>query len=161
MRIIKDIDLKKLHERLARGWNVGFTGTQEGLTLEQDNAVYDALHSLRAHDNAKQEFHHGDCVGADNSACGLAWDNNYFVVQHPPSNNAKRAFTEFKEQRQAFAYLMRNQHIVEASQVLLACPKQEAEQLRSGTWYTVRAAGRVGIPAVLIFPDGSAELRMP
>jgi hypothetical protein len=44
--------------------------------------------------------------------------------------------------------------IVVESELLIATPKEVKEQLRSGTWATVRRARKVGIPIILITPDG-------
>jgi len=39
--------------------------------------------------------------------------------------------------------------------LVLACPAQKREQLRSGTWATIRYARKTGVKMFVIFPDGT------
>ena len=57
--------------------------------------------------------------------------------------------------------LIRNRDIVRETAVLIATPEQTIEQLRSGTWATVRYARKMNRPTVLIFPDGTLTLERP
>jgi cytosine/uracil/thiamine/allantoin permease len=52
-------------------------------------------------------------------------------------------------------YLWRNHQIVDATAALLACPFEFEEQLRSGTWATVRYARTLGRPIRFFWPDGT------
>ncbi len=54
-------------------------------------------------------------------------------------------------------YLERNRDIVDASEVLIACPSTREEVMRSGTWATVRYARKKGMKITLIFRDGTCE----
>jgi len=54
-------------------------------------------------------------------------------------------------------YLERNHNIVDESELLIACPKSKEEELRSGTWATVRYARKKGVRIILIYPDGSVS----
>jgi len=56
-------------------------------------------------------------------------------------------------------YLTRNHELVDASSVLFACPKGTHEELRSGTWATVRYALKQHKEVVVIYPDGSIQTR--
>lgn len=88
----------------ARFKRVGFTGTQVGMSVRQMNAMMDW-----AKENPwVEEFHHGDCVGADAQAHilmttmyqgpGPTGDRDpkdwydLLVVIHPPLLDKKRAF---------------------------------------------------------------------
>lgn len=51
--------------------------------------------------------------------------------------------------------LERNRDVVDASDVLLACPGGMAEEQRSGTWATIRYARKAGKPVVIVWPDGT------
>lgn len=128
---------------------VGFTGTQRGMTEAQWCALWPLLLC-----RAPGEFHEGDCIGADEQAAGMAREAGFRVVGHPPVVQAKRAFFPVDEWRPAALYLERNHNIVDACEVLLATPGEFVEQLRSGTWATIRYARRVGRPTLVIFPDG-------
>lgn len=115
---------------------VGFTGTRQGMTDEQ-KAALDRLFSELEHDAV--EFHHGDCIGADEEAHELAENYDFTIEIHPPDDDSKRAFCYTLVIHEPKPYLERNRHIVDATEVLVACPNGQ-EQLRSGTWSTVRYA---------------------
>lgn len=115
---------------------VGFTGTQQGMTDEQKARV-DLLLAELTHDAV--EFHHGDCVGADEEAHDIADNHSVDIVIHPPDNDSKRAFCTGGEVMEPKPYLERNRAIVDATSILIACPNG-SERMRSGTWATVRYA---------------------
>lgn len=118
---------------------VGFTGTQIGMSERQKVA-------LRAELAKATEFHHGDCVGADAEADQIARELGTKIHIHPPINPSKRAFCYrlgdviWPEDE----YLARNHDIVNATRELIAAPKSDREELRSGTWATIRYASRMG-----------------
>ena len=131
---------------------IGFTGTQEGMTNKQKGMLWEIL----ALQNPT-EFHHGDCIGADAFAHKIAKDLNIRVVGHPPASDVKRAFCRFDEVREPSYYLIRNQHIVDETDLLVATPRGYVEQLRSGTWATIRYARRRVQPIMIIWPDGTVK----
>lgn len=101
------------------------------------------------------EFHFGDCVGADAQACKIAYQKGMYIIKHPPINQSKQAFCDADEERTPKDYLQRNYDIVDESDVVLATPKEIDEQLRSGTWATIRYARRTNKKLIIIYPDGS------
>ena len=129
---------------------VGFTGTQRGMTDMQTSALRSLL---RATDG---EFHHGDCIGADDQAHDVAVALGLIPVIHPPINSAKRAWNTAHQGRicEPKKYLARNKDIVRETEMLIAAPGEDNEQLRSGTWSTVRFARKLGRAIWVIFPDG-------
>lgn len=129
---------------------VGFTGTQRGMTEAQWAALWPLLLA-----RAPGEFHEGDCIGSDAQAAAMARLAGFKVVGHPPLVESKRAFFPADEWRPAAPYLERNHNIVDASQEIIATPGEFLEQLRSGTWATIRYARRVGRPCHVILPDGT------
>jgi len=54
-------------------------------------------------------------------------------------------------------YLARNHFIVAYSEELVAAPKSNKEELRSGTWATIRYARKRKRMVTIIYPDGSLE----
>ena len=137
---------------------VGFTGTQRGMTPAQKGQFVDLLAKWDDEQDIVQ-FRHGDCIGADAEAHSMVRDNcpNTLIIGHPPSNESKRAFCEFDLEMAPFPYLVRNRMIVNNSGFVIATPGEMTEQLRSGTWSTIRYA-RNRIPfdqVVIIYPDGS------
>lgn len=131
---------------------IGFTGTQLGMTERQKDALAADLWAMGTEDEA-DEFHHGDCAGADAEADEIARSFGYLIVIHPPSNPAKRAF-RFQDGDVTLPeapYLDRNKAIVEATDFLFAAP-HGPEELRSGTWSTVRYARARGKAHAVLEP---------
>lgn len=127
---------------------IGFTGTRKGMSQTQkDNfgwmlAVY--VHADAHVDQGMQtQLHHGAAQGADRQAAAIAklhlqnWIQNIKV--HPAGADPLR----------------RNRDIVAACDILIAAPETDKEELRSGTWATVRYARAKGIPVVML-PRGKA-----
>ncbi len=135
--------------------HVGFTGTQRGMTSEQRRKVTSLLVDLGA-----THFHHGDCIGADDEAHDIARGLGLLVYLHPPEISVKRAFCRIRNNEMSFQvapYLERNRHIVNTTAALIATPGETEEQLRSGTWSTVRYARKLRRPVYVVFPDGSVS----
>jgi hypothetical protein len=137
-------------------FKVGFTGTQIGCTPEQ-KATLRLRFALMREQSGQCEFHHGDCIGADQYAHGEAVAAFFATVGHPPLAASKRAFTRNDSEREAKEYLERNRDIVNETYGLIACPKFGMEELRSGTWATVRYARKLKRPIMIIHSDGSCR----
>jgi len=123
----------------------GITATQEGMSAKQ-------LAQLRVELQGFNVLHHGDCVGGDAQADALGRELGMLIVIHPPDNDSKRAFCEQPEDvvHEPKPYLDRNHDIVDSSHELFAGPKTDIEELRSGTWATVRYARKTGKPVTLL-----------
>ena len=162
---------------------IGFTGTQKGITENQQKA-FDWLMPYSV--PRWKEFHHGDCIGADKEANDLVesrWEKfhtkrrgphyevqlwsdyiedesrtPYKIVIHPPRNRTKRAFCQPKGGLilPPKDYIPRNHDIVDVSNVLIAIP-EGIEVMRSGTWATVRYARKKKIKCLVIYPNGYVE----
>ena len=132
---------------------IGFTGTAQGMSDAQRASVS----SLLADCSERDEFHFGDCVGADEEAFQLAAFIGLRTIAHPPRNEYKRAFCPADEVRVAKEYLARNGDIANECEMLIAAPKEASEELRSGTWATVRYARKAHKHIWLVFPDGSIK----
>jgi len=132
---------------------VGFTGTQRGMTEKQKNKVRDLFILLAA-----TEFHHGDCIGADAHAHDIfKCCRKQRIVLHPPTIPDKRAFCSAHHSLPPLPYLDRNKEIVLSTDLLIATPGEPDEQLRSGTWSTIRFARKQGRPLYIVLPDGSTR----
>lgn len=143
---------------------VGFTGTRRGMTSLQAETFEKLLTEIRALRSSERnllgwpEFHHGDCVGSDAGARAVARKCGYRIVAHPPIDERLRAFCEADEVREAFEYRVRDRHIVEEVQLMLATPKFMREELRSGTWATIRDARRYFTPVIIVWSNGSSTV---
>lgn len=135
-------------------YHIGFTGTQEIPASYQIQMLAEKLEELAdGRDKGTYFLHHGDCIGADSIAHSLASSAGYEIIVHPPINPVKRAFCKgYHLQMPPRGYLDRNRDIVDASECLLAVPKGY-EEVRSGTWSTVRYAKKVGKPVHLLFGE--------
>ena len=134
---------------------IGFTGTRTGMTAAQA-ATFAAL--AAAGDWA--EFHHGDCVGADDQSVAITATMlpRCVLHLHPPTDERLRAHSELHHPHivhPALPFLDRNAMIVAAADHLYACPAEEVPQVHGGTWWTVRHAKRTKVPVTVILPDGS------
>jgi hypothetical protein len=132
---------------------LAFTGTSRAVPIQQELALATLLRDLYMRLGAK-ELHHGDCVHADALAHRLAMSIGYRVVVHPPIIHLKCAFCQGHDRWLPRSYRDRNQDIVTCGERLIACPRMAEEELRSGTWMTVRMARRALKPVTLVLPNG-------
>jgi hypothetical protein len=139
----------------------GFTGTQDGMTKTQRELFYNLCRHFEP-----GQLHHGDCIGADKNAQELYLSAMYYryqagrgstcVMIHPPIKDDKRAFCTKPHSNVLFHsyepkdYLDRNHDIVDACDILIACPKSHTEELRSGTWATIRYARKRFRPVIIL-----------
>ena len=139
---------------------IGFTGTQEGLSYPQRCTL---LEMMMMYINAPSltTVVHGDCIGADEAFGYMAKGLGCKVVIRPGcgrfGESPKRAYTEADQAYPPEGYLKRNKKIVDDCSLLLACPKGMEEELRSGTWSTIRYAIDQQKLTVIIYPDGSEK----
>jgi len=148
-----------------RFFGVGFTGTREGMTSEQCSAFYQVISELP---EFEIEFHHGDCIGADDNAADIFDDwrhepgeGELRIVCHPPIDATHRAWNKrADETRKPKTHFARNRDIVDESEMLIACPQYMGpitKDTKGGTAYTVNYARKQKKRIVIIRPDGSIE----
>lgn len=125
----------------------GFTGTRTGLTEYQKNEIIKILQKDLS-ENIEIEVHHGDCVGSDTDFHNICFQlsQNIKIIIHPPIDNKLRSFCKSNNINSPKDYLDRNRDIVNESDLLIACPVSKNEELRSGTWYTIRYAKKINKP---------------
>ena len=95
---------------------------------------------------AVDEFHNGAARGADEQAAKIALTHVLYresVIAHPTGPDP----------------LVRNREIVAACDVLIAAPSEDKEQIRSGTWATVRYERAAMIPVVMLSRGGRGVTR--
>jgi hypothetical protein len=146
-----------------RSVSIGITGTQRGTSVAQawsfTGVVKDLAKIYGAEPRWDVTLHEGDCVGADAELThmlllAMPWAR---VEGHPCTIEAKRAHIEADVMHPVKHALERDHDIVRASEMLIACPYEMREVLRSGTWATVRYALKADVPVVMIWPDGSVR----
>jgi hypothetical protein len=125
---------------------VGFTGTRAGLSEEQARQLRHVLSLLRHADIAVQQptlFLDGDCArGADRQARQIAEAHGCKSEPVPPKDQT------------AAELLARDRVIAQRCHILVAAPLTDTEQVRSGTWYTVRQARDLQKPVVMLTRGG-------
>lgn len=124
----------------------------------QPNQKLECAEYLRfLRDSGYTHFHHGDCIGADAQAARFAKALGFILVCHPghprdKSNTMFRAFTDFNDvMHEAKPFVVRDRDIVDAVETMVATPVG-LEEIRSGTWTTVRYARRKEKPIHIIYP---------
>lgn len=141
---------------------LGFTGTRNGMTYHQSNALMDLFLEYEG----KIEFHHGDCLGSDAQAHAML--DSYFadtgkIVIHPgysqsrPGDTSMRAFCVGGDVRAPKSHFARNRDIVNETDRLIATPPCKPLPSSGGTAYTVGYARKQGKPVTVIYPDGEIE----
>ena len=127
---------------------IGFTGTQKGMSQYQKEQFV-----LKMQELIPVEFHHGDCVGADEEAHNIIrafFPNSMIIYVHPPKTMSKQANMCGDVHHAPETYLKRDKVIVDSTDCLIATPHSNTEILRSGTWATVRYAIKSHKPVKLI-----------
>lgn len=145
---------------------LGFTGTRRGLTPAQLAALPSVIAAL------PDRVLHGGAIGADEQfdrwllqhgmnpqhihvlPCEAErerfWIERQYVelTVHPHPLHLRKVYATQKA-------LVRNELIARECDHLLACPAGMTEELRSGTWATVRYARKAGRALTILWPDGS------
>ncbi len=132
---------------------LSFTGTRRGLTHEQRSALGRLLVEIDPSIAA-----HGDCVGADAEFHDLAAEMAITIWLFPGDDPRQRAFCAkglITMQAEPAPPLDRNRVIVDNGEALVACPGGRHEEMRSGTWATVRYARKRGKKLWIVWPDGA------
>jgi len=137
---------------------VGFTGTRFDWAITDIQKVWLAVELTKViaeNRLTKNQFHHGDCIGADALAAEMANEMGFYVVRHPPLNPKFWANTVADYSFPKRHYALRNRDIVNECEVLLALARGvETGYPRSGTWQTIRYAIKVGKPVKICLPEG-------
>jgi hypothetical protein len=141
--------------------HVGFTGTRLGLSMKQIDALIGVLIAQKDR-TVKNWLHHGDCVGADETAHHEAADRMGWAIHlHPPTQTKYRAYCKLWEQDTSEPpkpFRLRNQDIVDMSAILIVCPARDNfRDGRGGTVMTYNMAVEAGKPRIIIYPSGATE----
>jgi hypothetical protein len=140
---------------------IGFTGTREGMTIAQWEKVQYLLEDSFVR-NMTNEWHDGDCIGADSQAFNTVLQIegiSVTTVSHPCNLGEKvRAGNQHDITHPIYPPLVRNRHIVDSVDMMIAAPQGYDEVLKgSGTWATIRYAERKQKRLLIVWPDGTHE----
>lgn len=138
---------------------IGFTGTQVGMTDAQKREVNAILADKKSQSIGINCAIHGDCIGADSEFHTMATNLQYQTIAYPASDVDKRkvANCQCSFKNPPRPALTRNHDIVGVANLMVACPKEMSEIIRSGTWATIRYARSIKTPLIIVFPDGSIQ----
>lgn len=129
--------------------HIGFTGTRQGMSDHQ-KATLRLVMTAASLEGTKNILHHGDCKGADAEAHAIAVELGWDIVIHPPVKRIMRAYCgDGAIVLPPMGYLDRDREIVRVSNFMFAAPKSDTEERRSGTWFTVRHARKMGKRVIL------------
>ncbi len=129
----------------------GFTGTRKGMSRNQELGLRKFFQAFNQDEIIK--VHHGCCVGSDKDFHLLIREIFYHanIVAHPPKDQKLMTWDlDYEERFEPQDYMVRNRHIVDCCQILIATPEGQEVQ-RSGTWATIRYALKKPDKTVLIF----------
>lgn len=127
---------------------LGFTGTSQGITTKQFDELVNIIKGFKP-----TSVSHGDCVGADATFHDICESLNIPIDIYPPENTEKRAWkknaTNMWPEK---AYIKRDHDIVDSCDILIGCPRLMSEELRSGTWATIRYARKKDKEVIILWP---------
>lgn len=130
---------------------VGFTGTRNisKVSKERLSQLEDQVMAIWIGNNFKVVAVHGGAIGADTLFHEICTNNDIPLHCRPAyveTNLCGCDFEYFPEPP-----LSRNKKIVDDCDILIALPiDPEVEELRSGTWSTIRLARKVGKQIIII-----------
>ncbi len=145
--------------------HIGFTGTRHGMTVAQRAEVASLVATFARSPPAEADVefyprlvcHHGDCIGADSEFHDIARSVDALIEIHPgPLHDHQRQAGRWGHVRHpALPHMRRNKIIVLESEVMIATPFEAEEQLRGGTWSTIRMARAAKRPLAIVWPNGT------
>lgn len=160
--------IQVLRSRHRNGLAIGFTGTRDGMAIDQWRMVESLIEALW-NDTFQNAHHNGDCIGADAQAYGsvVTLRKKYgtaivSLVGHPANVHERfRQGNQFDISWPIKPPLTRDKDIVNQSDVMIAGPSGYDEIMRgSGTWATIRYARKVNKPLLIVWPDGTVKVEI-
>jgi hypothetical protein len=126
---------------------IGFTGSREGMSQHQKEQFVLKMFQL-----LPDEFHHGDCEGADAEAHDIVREflPKVKIVVYPPLSFRHRAMKQGDVIMEPEGYIKRDYRIVDSTDYLIGAPKTDMEQIRSGSWTTIRYARKTSKPHTIL-----------
>jgi hypothetical protein len=144
--------------------HIAFTGTQDGLQVSQRDALWRLLEGVKSIMGNAVVGHHGDCIGGDAQFDQVCASLGVRREAHPGCDRSgaspKRAYCQAEVVHELMWYIDRNHVIVGLALTLIACPGGYTEELRSGTWATIRHARKLRRTVVLVYPDGRIDVEV-
>lgn len=133
---------------------IGFTGTRQIDKISEGRlsllAAWLEMYSLRNQDIPGVTVVHGCAYGADTFVHERCLQYNIPIIGRPTYNRNSN-LTNFMYLYLPEAPLIRNKKIVDNCDILIALPiDKDVEELRSGTWATIRYARKLNKKIIII-----------
>jgi hypothetical protein len=140
--------------QFAESLVIGVTGTHTGATVAQKTTLRAFIQFLQP-----DEARHGDCIGVDAEFHDIVRESleTSYIVVHPPTDPKRRAYKQGDLIKPPKPFLVRDDDVILASDLMFGVPGEFKEHLRSGTWATIRHTRKFKKPLVIIYPDGTIE----
>ena len=133
---------------------IGFTGTRDGMTSQQMDALRNFLRGVFAQTRNVPTFLHGDCVGADAEAHSASREIGFEIVIRPSTAKTRAFCTGAATVFLPKDPVDRDRDIALHCDMLVAAPRETEEVTRSETWTTARHVHRLGKRVLVISPTG-------
>lgn len=136
----------------------GFTGTSAGLAILQEGRLVSYMTDLFYSPESINIAVHGGCDGGDDAFHEICVKLGVPIEIFPSPKQAQKSWpgdNVLVHPVTPGTPLNRNHKIVARATQMVACPWEEVEQIRSGTWATVRYTRAARKPLVMIYPNGS------
>lgn len=135
----------------------GFTGTSAGL---QEVQVYALTGFVIRQSSRDTDFRavHGGCDGGDDVFHNICMNLGIPIEVYPSPKQANKTWpgeNVIVHPITPGTPLNRNHKIIARATQMVACPWEEVEKIRSGTWATVRYTRTARKPLVMIYPNGT------
>ena len=157
--------------------HVAFVGTRQGLAELQRDSLATLLSSVHY---GTLHIHHGGSLGADTELHHMAHTKGHLCIVHPANNavlgirilaGTFRPVCEHCKFLPPAGSASRDRRMIQASEVLIACPYEFNATLNSRVWAAIRyarmvryskggagegvAAKRIDMKIVIVLPDGT------
>ena len=133
---------------------LSITGTRRGLSDFQFNFINDFIFNNKEVNTVV----HGAAHGVDSELHRIAYMGGVGIEIYPandvPSNLPNLEYAEDIVIHPYGTALERNKLIVCRGDMLIGFPKQDYEELRSGTWAAIRYARKIDKPRLIVYPHG-------
>lgn len=135
---------------------VAFTGTRFALTLKQTRALKSLLDQLGL--NEQDTVLHGCCTGADTEFHKMCREKKVRIIGYPAYTEQEKLADEC-DSRHGISYdpLVRNRQMVNGADLVIGAPNTMKDQIRSGTWMTLRHCKKRRKNHHIVYPDGQVE----
>ena len=137
---------------------IAFTGPRTGMSTRQQDSFTEIITTYAGyHFTTSQNllFFHGGCNGSDIEARDIALACKEYqkidIECFPGDKDQYENNIGFdQEVHDQMPYLWRNKNMVNACNILIATPQSLVEELRSGTWSTIRYARKIKKPCLIL-----------